>query len=234
MDLQHHVGGDDGDDVRDSDFDALEQEVATAVQLVQMSNGLPQNNQVAVAASSRLRRKSALFDAWYSLRQARHVGLVFTVDGTRMMAMTSALLPMHAVVGRLLLKSALELSQNEDTEAQPKSPPRYLRELLNIWLSKNEFLQLCPSLEARLYEASDKLRRAHENAVVNGNARKALQYSLRQSMAPLNEALLTRSAAIGTYGAAELEAGVRRARSEAARETMLQQAAVGQRGMYAS
>jgi hypothetical protein len=39
--------GDDGDDVRDSDFDALEQEVATAVQLVQMSNDLPQNNQVA-------------------------------------------------------------------------------------------------------------------------------------------------------------------------------------------
>jgi hypothetical protein len=52
-------------------------------------------------------------------------------------------------------------------------------------------------LEARLYEASDKLRRAHENAVVNGNARKALQYSLRQSMAPLNKALLTWSAAIG-------------------------------------
>lgn len=219
----------DGDVACDQDFVALEEEVATAVQLVEMSsnNGPAQAAQAAETGSSRLRRKVAVYDAWRSLRQTRNVGQAFTIDGVRRLAVTTALLPMHAVVGRLFLSSAHELAAKEGAAAQTKAVQKQLLDLLNIWFCDNGFVQLCRSLELRLYEACDKLQRQHENAAVYGNAKKALQCSLRRTMAPVNGAQLSRGTKANGTGAAELEAGVRQARSEAAREVILRRTSAG-------
>ena len=175
-------------------------------------------------ASSRLRHKVAVYDAWQDLNKTRNVGQAFTVDGVRRHGVSNKLLPIHAVLARHFLLEA------QKPAAQPKAVAERLFLILNAWLKQKGFLQLCHSQSPRLYDAVNSLQRRRANAIIYGDVLRAIQYSLRQTMSPLEPNAPPRDDCENTPGAAELFERSNQSRAMALQEDAKRRRSSGEYG----
>lgn len=226
LQMEKLPGAEDNGPADDTDYDALEQDVAGAIELLALAK---------TDLSTRLRRKSALSDAWHELKRSQYVGRPFAIDGTTQMTVTLTLYPMHVVIGHSLWNvaraEAKSDSPNETGAAFTPAWESVLFRLVNVWLQRHQFLQLADTLKPKLFKSARKLKYKLDRAEFLGNAWKALQYSLRRTLLGAKSQAPSSAHTVGLAGGAQVAAAAARERADAARVARHRQHAHG--GLFA-